>query len=524
MNGRRWRRGSNSRTLLPLRPTRQHSSTVSCWYCDFKFIALNGPLFRFGRRYSRYLRVWFSVGIGFSIAALLGATVIILCELVQALLVYSGNALPGNSLSWFSSLMTGLSFSLSSVGYLCVSSVLCVFIHEFGHALAAASEGIQMEYLSVFLALLFPGALVAFNHASLESLPGVASLRIYCAGIWHNAAFCSVCTLALVLLPLILNPFYIYGESPMVLEVPSTSSISGYLSPRDVIVSLNDIHIHTAEDWKKIIATLADPTHSIISSQSGEIVNQERGYCVPNSLIEGSTHIHFQGNQTYCPNELFPFASMPCVNSSYYNDGANESNNQEKGENIHCLDAKDVVKLNKCSYNSLQPSTNRSGCPCSEAQSCSTPIQLPSLGWVEITYLSLECRRLYSDSKNSNSGEKGCLQTFVFVGDLISMAHSIHLTSYQPRWSIDFAAYLPSQLEKLFTCSFHVSMVLALLNSLPVFFLDGESILEVVINSSYLSLSWRKKRLILRCCLLGGTFISTTFILLAIFHFSPDLS
>lgn len=50
------------------------------------------------------------------------------------------------------------------------------------------SEGVQIEYIALFFALVFPGALVAFNDASLQLLPGVASLRIYCAGIWHNAA------------------------------------------------------------------------------------------------------------------------------------------------------------------------------------------------------------------------------------------------------------------------------------------------------------------------------------------------
>lgn len=44
-----------------------------------------------------------------------------------------------------------------------------------------------MEYIAFFLALAFPGALVAFNDASLQLFSGVASLRIYCAGIWHNA-------------------------------------------------------------------------------------------------------------------------------------------------------------------------------------------------------------------------------------------------------------------------------------------------------------------------------------------------
>lgn len=91
---------------------------------------------------------------------------------------------------------------------------------------------------------------------------------------------------------------------------------------------------------------------------------------------------------------------------------------------------------------------------------------------MEITYSRLEClnrgRSLFRGNQSSNRRERGCLQTFVFVGDLISMAHSVHLTSYQPRLSMYFIAYLPDLFERFFTCAFHVSMALALLNSLPV--------------------------------------------------------
>lgn len=54
--------------------------------------------------------------------------------------------------------------------------------------LLKSSEGIQVEYIAVFFAVLFPGALVAFNQELLQSLPRFNVLRVYCAGIWHNAA------------------------------------------------------------------------------------------------------------------------------------------------------------------------------------------------------------------------------------------------------------------------------------------------------------------------------------------------
>ncbi|XP_057511440.1 membrane-bound transcription factor site-2 protease homolog isoform X3 [Actinidia eriantha] len=368
MGGRRPRRfgRARNRTLLPLH-VRPLSNTLSCWYCDFKTSAFNEPLFRVGRRHARCLQIWFSIGVGFSLTAMLGVCVIVLWESARLLHLYDRNAwliklLSGSLFGLFPSVF-GLSISVTDVGYMCISTIMSVSAHEFGHALAAASEGIQIEYVAVFLAVLFPGALVAFNYELLQALPSFATLRIYCAGIWHNAACCAVCGLALFFLPLILYPFYIHGESPM-------------------------------------------------------------------------------------------------------------------------------------------------------DQSCLNPVQTPGLTWVEIMYsspYSLECwqsrRNSLSGVKSSNIEEMNCGGAFVFIGDAISMAHSIQLTAYTPRWSFYFDAYLPNVLEKIFVCTFHVSLALALLNSLPVYFLDGESILEATL--SYLRLlSPRMKGRVLQLCLLVGTIIS----------------
>lgn len=100
---------------------------------------------------------------------------------------------------------------------------------------------------------------------------------------------------------------------------------------------------------------------------------------------------------------------------------------------------------------------------------------MPGLSWVEITYLrssSPECLQLgrssFSISHISDTVEPKCHGTFVFFGDVISMPSSVHLTSYQPRWAFHFGTSLPNVLEIVLMCTFHVSLTLALVNSLPV--------------------------------------------------------
>lgn len=87
MEGRTFRRfGRRSRqsSLLPVgaaAPNHITANTVSCWYCDFKIRVFNEALFSFGRRHAAFLRVWFSIGIGFSLTLLLAVS----CLLVWTL-------------------------------------------------------------------------------------------------------------------------------------------------------------------------------------------------------------------------------------------------------------------------------------------------------------------------------------------------------------------------------------------------------------------------------------------------------
>lgn len=383
---------------------------------------------------------------------------------------------------------------------------------------SGSSEGIPTEYIAIFLAVLFPGALVALSYELLEELQPFAALRVYCAGVWHNAVCCAVCALVLFLLPLILSPFYIHGESPMVLDVPSTSPLSGYLSPGDVIVSLDGKRIHNKQDWMEITVLIDEQTlQSSNLSKSSEglaIVHRRKGYCVPTSVIEESNEMLFIQNQSACPDDFTGFVAVQCFNSSK-SDSVSIEDGISQRKRGHCLNARDVVKLNKCGDGWVTEITKGSGCLCSQEEHCLSPVPLPGSIWVEITFASPyspECLQLgrnsYPASGASDVSEHKCGGTFVFVGDLISMAHSVRLTAYQPRWGFSFSAHLPNILEKSLMCTFHVSLTLALLNSLPIYFLDGESILEVAL-CHFTSLSPRKREKVMRACLLGGTLIST---------------
>ncbi|XP_077252291.1 peptidase M50 family protein isoform X2 [Tasmannia lanceolata] len=521
MAGHRARRTGRPQTLLPLR-TRHLFHTLSCWYCDFKISAFNDLLFSIGRKHARFLRLWFALGVGFSFMALIGATLILLWEAAGALRLYNGTIVnwnfPTGMLFGLFPMVPGLRISIIDIGYMIISTLVSIAIHEFGHAVAAASEGIHIEYIAIFLAILFPGALVAFNYELLQSLPQFTVLRIYCAGIWHNAVCCAVCGLALFLLPLILYPLYVHSENPMVLSVAPTSTLSGYLSHGDIILSLDGSPIHDPQEWTRKMVLMDGHTlkesGNPKDSQGLSAVSGEKGYCIPSSWVEESMKVQPVLEPFACPDELTAFKSGPCFKSSSLENNSNNFSQQNITSSTHCLHAKDVVKLQKCGSGWQTTRTNHSSCPCSQDEFCLAPVQMPGLTWVEIAYsrpYSSECLQLgqnsLDDFENPNSGLTKCGGTFVFVGDVLSVVHSIQLTSYRPRWAFSFGPLFPNMLEKILAYISHVSATLALLNSLPVFFLDGESILETSL-CHIPGLSPRRRSQVLRLCLLSGSFLS----------------
>ncbi|CAN1225987.1 Membrane-bound transcription factor site-2 protease homolog [Linum grandiflorum] len=365
-------RRRNHSSLLPLRSDTSRipslSSTISCCYCDYKFSALNAFLFRFGSKYSHRLRVWFSIGVGFSLAALAGATLLLVWELTSSSKLVDN--LAGSFLFGVSPQVYGLSLSIGDAAHLFFATLVSVSVHEFGHAIAAASEGIQVEYIAVFIAGLFPGALVAFDYEKLHALERINALRVYCAGIWHNAACCAVCGLLLFLLPWILCPLYLRGEHPMVLNVPSASLLSGYLSPGDLIVSLDGKHVHDEHEWKELTTLLQDRSfqHSNLFNynNSQESARLEKGYCVPTSVMEDNRTIHLGDLQYACPDGFAEFRATECPELNKLDEGFVQAEGLERRLKRYCLTDKDIVSLKKCGGGWLGDIGEESSCSCSE--------------------------------------------------------------------------------------------------------------------------------------------------------------
>ena len=81
----------------------------------------------------------------------------------------------------------------------------------------------------MFFMLIYPGAFVDLYTEHLTVISPLRQLRIFCAGVWHNAVLVLVGLLLLWSLPFLLAPFYVTGQGAVVFNVLKVSS---YFQPQ----------------------------------------------------------------------------------------------------------------------------------------------------------------------------------------------------------------------------------------------------------------------------------------------------
>ncbi|TKW15727.1 hypothetical protein SEVIR_5G255500v4 [Setaria viridis] len=346
--GRGSRRGRAPASLLTSTSTRRTERSVSCWYCDCKIYAFNDTLFSLGSKYARFMRAWFSIGVYFSVIALVGISLMLLWESIGVFYFRSGCLS-----AWLKNLLTsGHSISIMDTTIIIMSTILSIAFHEFGHAIAAASEGVEIEYVAIFVAVLFPGAFVALNYDRLLNLPLFSMLRIYCAGIWHNVVLCAVCVLMTLSLPAVLYPLYVSGDGLMVTGISQTSPLSEHLSAHDVILSVDGLKITRIDEWIKILnqdtTAKSNGPEFLEGSQRYVATSSGKGYCVPESWMDASKNLWHIRDKLPCPDELIAFEKAISNGSAILTEKTGRGSDQKEVEGKYCLIAKDVVKLRKC--------------------------------------------------------------------------------------------------------------------------------------------------------------------------------
>lgn len=209
-------------------------------------------MLRLGSTRSRILNYWFDTGLIVTLVFFPFALSLLLVANYQLLSRKEGS---GEQLV-LEPLVPGYNLPSSEIGYYAITLLICSVIHEFGHALAAVKEDVNLIDIGVNIFLCLPVAYVNISSERLTSLTQSRILRIMCAGIWHNLVLVLFAGVVYFSLSFLLAPFYIMGNGVIVTDVMLQSPLAGAkgLFPGNVITGINDCAVQDEETWQKCLS------------------------------------------------------------------------------------------------------------------------------------------------------------------------------------------------------------------------------------------------------------------------------
>lgn len=119
--------------------------------------------------------------------------------------------------------MPGVNLPVNQLGFYLLTLLVCVVLHEAGHAMAALRERVRIHGFGFFLLGIYPGAYVDISDTDLNSLSPMRQLKIYSAGVWHNGVIVILSILCFYGLPWILSPAYVVNQGVGIIDLQQVS-------------------------------------------------------------------------------------------------------------------------------------------------------------------------------------------------------------------------------------------------------------------------------------------------------------
>lgn len=184
--------------------------------------AFNRTLLRLGniRSNTKFLNIWFSLGLISSLTLLPIAIILLIYSLIQ-------NIISPHEDKFITPVIPGINLPASEILFYSTTLIICSVVHEVGHALAAVKEDVQILNLGVNMFFILPVAYVNLNSENLRSIDPWKRLKVLTAGIWHNLLLSLVCYLTYLSLPMIFNFAFNTGNGVAIYEASKMSPLIG---------------------------------------------------------------------------------------------------------------------------------------------------------------------------------------------------------------------------------------------------------------------------------------------------------
>eukprot|EP00727_Mastigamoeba_balamuthi_P002684 m51a1_g12412 hypothetical protein (1070) ;mRNA; r:723078-727396 len=443
-------------------------------------------------KWPRALSYWFSAGAAVGVFALALSVLVLAVNL--AIVVFSwtwariatgatvaeaaGVAAQGQVVT---PLVPGVNLPLSQALYLAVAAALGGLVHEAGHAIAAACEGVPAVGAGISVFGPWPAFYVEIADA-VRSLHPSRRLRVFCAGAWHNLVLAAAAFVLLRCVPLAVWPLVAAsGESALVSGLPEASPLAGHVQPlRDTLLSIGSCRVGSVRDVAECLWG------------TGASAVRDLGYCPPVATVDAG-----EGARDALPASwmLTPgVEDAKCCSPSY--EGRGQCFELMRGGAppvLLCLDANRISGANDgyC--------RTPSDCPQPRAGSCALPVFVPTN--MSLYDLRFSRSAAYEGPLANQPRERSVL----LIADAEGVWGSMELSDWSPRaywrdlapdWALRVAVNTPIVLRTLLFYVVSVSAGLGLLNMAPVFYLDGEWTLLCIADNAAMRVlaAWQKHR------------------------------
>lgn len=155
-------------------------------------------------------------------------------------------------------IVPGVNLPASELGYYGLALIVCSVIHEVGHALAAVREDVHLINVGVNVLFVLPVAYVNISSEKLNSLNPWRTLRIICAGVWHNIVLVAIAYLIYCALPTFFSGLFYVNNGIYISEMHKNSPLVGLkgLSKGDTITKINDCNIQNETSFVNCLKNL----------------------------------------------------------------------------------------------------------------------------------------------------------------------------------------------------------------------------------------------------------------------------
>ncbi|KAM4606186.1 membrane-bound transcription factor site-2 protease [Polymixia lowei] len=398
------------------------------------------------------LHLWFSSGLVFGVVAMVGSVVLLIRTLQQTLAQMTTDNPRMAGQQALQVVVPGVNLPTSQLAYFFSALLLSGIIHELGHAVAALREQVRVNGFGMFVFVVYPGAFVDLFTTHLGLISPAQQLRIFCAGVWHNFVLCLAALAFLFLLPLLLFPMYTTGSGALVTDVVQGSPAEGPrgLSVGDIVTGLEDCTVRGVEDWTNCLSHLSH--------------TPQTGYCVPVASLQpswahGRAFKRLDGTMDCCSNNSLTDLCF------FY---TNPQDRKSKEKEYACMPVRKMVTGTRACRGDEDCLAHSHA-----ASVCVTPSLENQTRFIRLTH-----------PPNTH---------MLFVGYPPHLQYAVSMTDFIPRFGF-LHLDLPVFLETF--CKYVVSLsgALAVVNSVPCFALDGQWMLNALLEATLVTVVTDRQR------------------------------